>query len=93
MHNIVYVHVLKYIHSMYAANADMSMELFEMLRRKVQEMRDQLPSPGEVTEVTDIKPTPAQCMLPLILPSQVIEANAYVCIYSCYHDDPIPCTC
>ena len=70
----MYVHVLKYIN---AANADMSMELFEMLRKKVQEMRDQLPSPGEVTEVTDIKPTPAQRKLPLILLSQFIEANVY----------------
>ena len=59
----------------------------------MQEMRDQLALVQSPGVVTDIKPTPAQSMLPLILLSQVIEANVYVCIYSCYHGDPIPRTC
>ena len=45
----------------YAANADISIELLDMLRGKVQELRDQLSliqPPGEI--ITHIEPTPTQ---------------------------------
>ena len=57
--------------SVHAADSDISIELLYMLRKKVQEMRDQLALvqlSGDVTEVTDIKPTSStQSMLTLIM--------------------------
>ena len=44
----------------------------------MQEMRDQLSLVQSPGDVTDIKPTSAQSMLPLILLSQVIETNVYM---------------